>query len=427
MALNVEQGLISAVLRTQNSHQLNEFGINESYFHGYPEEAKFLFGHIARNRRVPSKALFRSEYPEFRILIVDDVAYYSDAVRQRHARTALTEVLSRASEALRCNDLDSAIRITYEGSINTAAKAKKSYDTDIIDDWEKIFLETKARKDRYDDTGFAGIPTGFTTIDERTGGYQPGQFIVISARLGDGKSWSLLRMATSALMAGCTVQFDALEMSRTEVSYRIHAFLSSSVGRNVFSNINLAQGKEIDLVEYKHFLRDLRKNLQNKKDSSGKLHVADSSRGRISILDIQAQIERNRPDILFVDYITLMSMKGDGDWSSIAKLTNELKQLAAYYKIPVIVAAQLNRNAVGGKEPGGPEDLGRGDSIGQDADQVYSQRLMSSRTLLIKCVKNRHGLSQFKIYCEFNPSKGVFQEVTKDIFDNIRDEDAVNS
>jgi replicative DNA helicase len=424
VSLNAEQALLSAVVRTQTSQQLAEHGIDVSYFQSYPEEAKFLLGHISRNHRVPSKALFKSEFPEFRLLVVDDVDFYAVAVRRRHARTALTEVLSQAAEALRCNDLDGAIRLTYEGSVATAAKAKKSYDTDIIDDWEKIYLETKHRKNNYDDTGYAGIPTGFSTIDEHTGGYQPGQFIVWAARLGEAKSWSLLRQAISAIMAGYTVQFDALEMSRTEVSYRIHAFLSSSVGRQVFSNINLAQGKEIDLVEYKHFLRNLRKNLQNK-GSSGKLHVADSSRGRISILDIQAQLERNNPDILFIDYITLMSMKGDGDWTSIAKLTNELKQMANYYKIPVIVAAQMNRNAAGGKEPGGPEDLGRGDSIGQDSDLVMSQRLMSRRALLLKCIKYRHGLSNFRVWCHLEPSKGKFEEISKEAFDDLRDEDSV--
>lgn len=422
--LNPERALISAVLRTQKHQPLLEEMISPDYFDGYVDEAEWLFKYIDRRKRAPSRALFKAEFPDFRLLAVDDVEHYCAEVRKRHSAVLLTETLSNAAEMIHDGEVEKALDIIQRGTVKTYSTIRLHHDSDIIDNWEPLYQDVQERKEKYDTEGFAGIPTGFETVDERTGGLQGGQLGVLAARLGQGKSWSLMRMAVTALMHGKVVQFNALEMHRQEVSKRVHAFLSSSIGRNIFSNTNLAQGKEIDLVEYNKFLRTLRKEL----NGSGRLHVADASHGQISTMDIESQITRNNPDIVFIDYITLMKMRGEGDWSSLARLTNELKQLASQYRVPIMVAAQLNRNAAGGKEDmPGPEDLARGDSIGQDADLVLFQRLMSDRALKCQCVKNRHGVGNFKYYCVFDPSHGVLQEINKDAFEDIRSEDMVNA
>ena len=221
-------------------------------------------------------------------------------------------------------------------------------------------------------------------------------------------SWTLMRMATAAIMDGYTVQYNALEQTRAEVSMRIHTLLSGQVGQQLFANMDLMQGRNFDIDDYKQFLRGLRKEI------GGRMHVSDTSRGKVSPLTIASQIERNKPDLVVIDYLTLME-KTEADWQGVAKLSGELKMLAMEYQVPIVVAAQLNRaHGLSRREPAGPEALAQSDAIGQDADAVVTMRQASESVLEMKLVKYRHGLSGFKWRCHFEPGLGIFKEVGYD-------------
>ena len=61
------------------------------------------------------------------------------------------------------------------------------------------------------------------------------------------------------------------------------------IGKELFRNLDLSQGRNFDLDSYKAFLTGMKDHVE------GRLHVSDTSRGRVSPLTIAAQIERNRP------------------------------------------------------------------------------------------------------------------------------------
>lgn len=416
MAGNPEIGLISALVRQQDHQTILDQGITEEFFHAYPDEGKWILHYIASYRKTPSKPAFKAQFPEFRILLVDDLAHYCDLVRKRHSEILTSGVISKAADLLSLGQVQKAIETMHTGSIKISSVCNVMHDKDIITDWEHDYKEFLLRKQRYEEDGYAGIPTGFPTFDERMGGFTTGLHIV-SARLGQGKSWLLMSMAVTALVAGKSIQFDSLEMPRSQVSGRVHALLSKQYGQTVFDNISLAQGKNIDPTEYRKFLVGMRKSLRSR------MHVMDSSKGRMGVLDVQAQIERNEPDAVFIDYITLMKMGGE-DWSSVVKLSNDLTILANEYDIPIICAAQLNREAVTKKDdPGGPENLSRGDSIGQDATSVFANKLTSKRTMIFKNVKNRHGEQDLTVYLHYEPTAGIIKEISYEAYLDLRDQD----
>jgi replicative DNA helicase len=280
-----------------------------------------------------------------------------------------------------------------------------------------VLEDAQRRMLRVEGTGFSGIPTGFPTLDERTGGPQAGDFWVVAARLGEGKSWTMQRMATTAVTKGYTVQYDALEQTRPQVAYRIHAFLSSSVGQQLFRTSDLMRGRDFDVQEYKHFLGDLKKKIK------GNLHICDSSRGRVGLMTVASQIERNKPDIVFVDYLTLLEKKGN-DWQDIAALSGGLTTMAGEYQVPIVAASQLNRERGIGKEPAGADALSGSDAIGQDAACVVTIKQSSPHTMVMKVPKNRNGEGGFKWYNHFDPGNGVFEEVLYDKWLALKDIDA---
>jgi replicative DNA helicase len=225
------------------------------------------------------------------------------------------------------------------------------------------------------------------------------------------------RMATTAIMLGYTVQFDALEQSRAQVSMRIHSFLSSEVGKNIFQTTDLMQGRNFDMREYRRFLRNLKNEIK------GKLHVSDTSRGRVGLLTLAAQMERNQPDIMFVDYLTLMDKKGS-DWQDVAAISSGVLSCAQEYQRPIVAASQLNRTNGLGKDPAGAEALSQSDAIGQDASAVITIKQNSPSTMTMKMAKNRNGVGGFKWYCQFQPQAGVFREVTYDRWAELKADDA---
>jgi replicative DNA helicase len=237
----------------------------------------------------------------------------------------------------------------------------------------------------------------------------------MAARLGQGKTWSLARMACAAAFSGYNIQYDALEGTRPEIAMRIHTFASSEYGKEVFKNLDLSMGKNFSPRAYKEFLQSLRN------DVKGRMHIADTTKGPISPLSIAAQIERNRVDIVYLDYITLMDGSdgaSEGDWKSIGKLSKSLKQIAQMYQTPIVAAAQLNREAANMRDLAGPDKLAESDSIGRDADAVITARQMSKHVIAMKLAKYRHGRDGFVWYTKFLPNTGHFEEIT---FDEAQD------
>lgn len=68
--------------------------------------------------------------------------------------------------------------------------------------------------------GVTGIPTGLTDLDQKTGGLQDSDLIIIAARPSVGKTAFALHLARSAAMAGNAVAVYSLEMQGERLADR---------------------------------------------------------------------------------------------------------------------------------------------------------------------------------------------------------------
>ena len=412
---NPEQMLISAILLTGDHITPSSNGITHKFFHSYPDEFKWIENYISKHRRCPSKSAFRTKFPAFNIKKADDVSFFCDEVRTSHAASELGTAIQDILADMEDGHIEDALKTMHSRALAIESSVQgESGDADIITSYDDVYDEVMRRVGRASNYGQSGIPTGFPTLDERTGGPQPGQVWIVAARLGQGKTWSLARMACAAAFSGYNIQYDALEGTRAEIAMRIHTFASSEYGQEVFRNIDLSMGQNFSPREYKEFLQSLRNEVK------GKMHVADTTKGPISPLSIAAQIERNTVDAVYLDYITLMDTadaNGD-DWKSIGRLSAGLKRTAVAYQVPIIAAAQLNRTAAAGRDLAGPEALAESDAIGRDADAVITMRQLSKHVIAFKLAKYRHGRDGYMWYTKFLPNTGHFEEVT---FDEAQD------
>jgi replicative DNA helicase len=214
-------------------------------------------------------------------------------------------------------------------------------------------------------TALTGTPSGFKDLDEITGGFQPGNLIIIAARPSMGKSALVTNIAENAAIDhGKAVALFSLEMSETELAQRFVA----SQGR-IFGD-KLRKGRVPD-SEWPRILE------ASQKLAKAPLYVDDSS--DIGILDIRAKARRlhsQTPEglgLIILDYLQLLRPEAgtDNRVEQVGQMSRGLKILARELGVPVIALSQLSR-AVEQRHDKKPilSDLRESGNIEQDADLV---------------------------------------------------------
>jgi len=208
-----------------------------------------------------------------------------------------------------------------------------------------------------------GTPSGFADLDEITGGFQPGNLIVLAARPAMGKSALAANMAENAAVDhGRPVALFSLEMSEGELAQR---FIAS---RGRIGGESLRKGR----VKPEQWPKVLQ---ATEKLTKSPIFIDDSS--DIGVLELRAKArrlhQRHPLGLLIVDYLQLMRPEDhrDGRVEQVGKISRGLKILARELHIPVIAISQLSR-AVESRNPPKPQmsDLRESGNIEQDSDLV---------------------------------------------------------
>jgi replicative DNA helicase len=213
------------------------------------------------------------------------------------------------------------------------------------------------------DVGLTGTPSGFTDIDDITGGFQPGNLIVLAARPSMGKSTLATNIAENAAIEhDMPVALFSLEMSETELAHR---FIASQA--NVSSD-ELRKGR-VRADRWPKVLKAVEKLAR------APIFVDDSS--DIGVLEVRAKARRlhmRRPlGLIVIDYLQLVRPDGRADSrvEQVGQISRGLKILARELEVPVIAVSQLSR-AVESRNPPIPmlSDLRESGQVEQDADLV---------------------------------------------------------
>src|SRR5690242_17539140 len=208
-----------------------------------------------------------------------------------------------------------------------------------------------------------GTPSGFKEIDELTGGFQPGNLVVLAARPSMGKSALMLNIAEHAAVDHeKPVALFSLEMSETELAQR---FIASQAKLN---GDDLRKGR----VRQDRWPKVVK---ATERLASAPLYIDDSS--DIGIMELRAKARRlhskHELGLIIIDYLQLMRPENSSDSrvEQIGQISRGLKMLARELKIPVIAVSQLSR-AVESRPDKKPllSDLRESGQVEQDADLV---------------------------------------------------------
>jgi len=245
---------------------------------------------------------------------------------------------------------DRNIRRNGDGILNLVQKAIKQ-------------IEAVAKQGE----GMSGVPSGFTSLDRLTSGWQRGSLNIIAARPGMGKTAFVLGLARNAAVDYHQgVAFFSLEMSGIELINRLLASETEIEGEKLKKG-SLAQHEWIQLTS------------RTDKLTRAPLYIDDTPQLTLFELRAKARRLKSQYDIqmIVIDYLQLMG-GGSNDASGmnreqvIASISRGLKALAKELDIPIIALSQLSRQVEvrGGNKKPMLSDLRESGAIEQDADMV---------------------------------------------------------
>ncbi len=243
-----------------------------------------------------------------------------------------------------------------------------------------------------------GAKTGYKDIDEKLVQMGKGDFIIVGARPGMGKTSFAMNIAVNVAKQKKAVAIFSLEMSGEQLVTRI---LSSEA---MIDSMKLRTG-QLDNDDWNN-LAGIVSSL-----SGCDIYIDDTS--AITSAEMKSKLRRIKNlGLVVIDYIGLMqtTAKTDNRAQHVGEISRNLKIMAKDFGIPIVCCAQLNRatetrTGEGGKKPT-LSDLRDSGSIEQDADIVlflyrdeYYKDISgkediageSVNTAEVIIAKNRHG------------------------------------
>ncbi|OGX83196.1 replicative DNA helicase [Hymenobacter glacialis] len=269
--------------------------------------------------------------------------------------------------------------------------------------------------------GLTGVPTGLTQLNGLTGGWQPGDLIILAARPAMGKTAALLHFArTAALDHGQHTAIFSLEMPTLQLMQRLVA--SEVPG---YSNSDLRRGNLPGGLEQ---VAHIRQQAQRLRTHGHALHLDDTP--GLSIQQLRAKCARLHAQhplsLVLVDYIQLMrgDTKGNRE-QEVGSISRSLKELAKELNAPVIALSQLSRDVEkrGGEKRPLLSDLRESGSLEQDADCIvflwrgeyyniaeYEDGTATADTVLFDIAKHRNGATD-EVIAACSMRRGVFKDI----------------
>lgn len=378
-AAEAEQAVLASMIISENalSRALERLKADDFYL----EQHKIIFESLIAlfNAGKPADVITVGEELKDKLEIVGGVSYLAHLANSVDTTAHLTHYMDIVEGKSMLRKLIGAAgkisRMSYEGSEEVEIIIDRSEQLIFeilqsrgLSDFmhvRDVITESLAEIEALSRVGgrLSGVPTGFAEVDDKTGGLQKSDLVLIAGRPAMGKTSLGLNIAqNAAIRAKVPVAVFSLEMSREQLANRIlcsEALVESSKMRT----------GSLSGDEFKRIASALSSIL------SAPIYIDDSP--SITVTAMKAKCRRLKLEknvgLVIVDYLQLMQGKGrtENRQQEISEISRSLKIMAKELNLPVVTLSQLSR---------GPEsrsdkrpllsDLRESGAIEQDADIV---------------------------------------------------------
>lgn len=417
-----EKQLVSRVARDQSIDKLLAAGIRDQHFSsapdGKPGLAAQVYASMVEHVRVwnapPSFEVVVDSNPDYEFDDPRDsldyiINKFLNGVKRREAVRVLTGIAVQMDGPGSDNFIEQ-----IDGHILSAAR---DLATVLPRNTSSRFSDMNRRIEKYEaikQWGFQlGIPYPFPDLNAITMGIQPHEFVTISGWSGLGKSYLGLLTCYHAYLAGKTPMIISLEMGEEAINRRLD-IMATNLSHTAMKSIQLNEG---DVDKWKE--------IAEKVELGRKEHdiIILDDIGRCDVDKVYAETVRHNPDLVMLDYISLMQSHSGfrgAHWEKITEITRNLKGQARGLRIPILAIAQTNRSSA--KEGAQDDNIAYANSILQDSDVVLGlhsdKNMKANKKMQLKLIKNREGIiCNWDLY--WNVEHGEIRDWTPgDIFSN---------
>lgn len=258
------------------------------------------------------------------------------------------DILDRAER-----DLFSITKETYKKEPSNGLEISRKF----LEHQEKLLNRTE---------DLIGVPSGISSLDKITGGFQNSDLIIIAARPAMGKTALVLSVTRNvAIGYNKPIAIFSLEMSELQLTNRL---ISNQSELPSYLIQDPKKANDIQLNKIFESAGEI---------SNSPLFIDDTP--SLSILELRAKARRLKDkyniEMIIIDYLQLMTVgneiKGNRE-QEISHISRNLKALAKDLNIPIIALSQLSRavESRGGDKRPMLSDLRESGAIEQDADIV---------------------------------------------------------
>jgi replicative DNA helicase len=261
------------------------------------------------------------------------LSYWLKNIKDKSRLRKLRNALSKTAEEMKSPvvDVDRLLRETEQEiaklSIDNAEKIEDG--ASLTETGKRVIEERMNHKGE-----LQGIPTGIGKLNRLTGGWKPGDLIIVAAESGKGKT----AFAQNFIAKGCFVHDDPTlyinsEMSREQVILRFASMVSGTNSDRIkFGEIIEAEKQQIfdsmSVIETAPFYHypSPSLNLQKVISAIRKTYVQKGI--KFVVLDYIGRLDRTSKD--------------SKEWEEIYQIVKSLKTIAGELRISIMILAQLN-------------------------------------------------------------------------------------
>lgn len=302
-----------------------------------------------------------------------------------------SQIKHMATDRCSADEIAGEVRRTLDAVLCSAQASAAPARTVVFEALDQI------EKLREQDDRSGVISTGIAEFDRLCGGLYPGEMVVLAARPGVGKTSFALQVAMHTALRQRPVYIASLEMRRAELMVRALATKAKVSGAKIRLGLRDA-----------NLIRDVNTAAQRVGEEAT-LWIDD--RPRMTVDDIRAECHRlanaEGLSLIVVDYLARLqpTNRKAQRYEQIGELTRDLKCLACELRVPLLLLAQLNREAEGCAPS--MRHLRESGDIEADADVIGLLYPDTETTVKLRIDKNRNGKCT-ELELQWNPDLTEF-------------------